>query len=39
VIIRILDAAEHFGWDIPGAIIAKMKFNLDRPYRHGGKAF
>jgi NTP pyrophosphatase (non-canonical NTP hydrolase) len=39
VIIRILDMAEHFGWDIPGAMLAKMEFNKTRPYRHGGKAF
>jgi len=39
VIIRVLDMAEHFGLDIEGAVIAKMKYNDARPFRHGGKKF
>jgi NTP pyrophosphatase (non-canonical NTP hydrolase) len=39
VIIRILDHAHMRGWNIGGALAAKMKFNETRPYKHGGKAF
>jgi NTP pyrophosphatase (non-canonical NTP hydrolase) len=39
VIIRIMDNAERRGWRIAEAIVAKMKFNDSRPYKHGGKAF
>jgi NTP pyrophosphatase (non-canonical NTP hydrolase) len=39
VIIRIMDTAEKRGYDISGAIVAKMKFNETRPHRHGGKLF
>jgi NTP pyrophosphatase (non-canonical NTP hydrolase) len=38
-VIRILDYAYAFGLDLPGAIMAKMKFNANRPYKHGGKKF
>jgi len=27
------------GWDIGGAVVAKMKFNEQRERRHGGKAY
>lgn len=37
VLIRILDIASHFDFDIAGALVAKMKYNESRPYRHGGK--
>jgi hypothetical protein len=39
VIIRIMDTAKVRGYDIPGAILAKMKYNDTRPYKHGGKKF
>ena len=39
VIIRIMDAAQYFGWDISGAILAKAEYNARREHRHGGKAF
>lgn len=39
VIIRIMDTALARGWDVPGAIIAKMRYNAGRSYKHGGKAF
>jgi NTP pyrophosphatase (non-canonical NTP hydrolase) len=37
VIIRILDVAQSEDLDVTGAVLAKMKFNKTRPYRHGGK--
>ncbi|MBD3260194.1 MAG: hypothetical protein GF334_00690 [Candidatus Altiarchaeales archaeon] len=36
-IIRILDAAVVRGWDVPGALIAKMEYNKTRRHRHGNK--
>jgi len=39
VIIRIMDAAHHFDLRVAEAVIAKMKFNHDRPYKNGGKKF
>ncbi len=36
-IIRILDFAGGMGFDIDGALRAKMAYNETRPYRHGGK--
>jgi len=36
-IIRILDFAGGMGYDIDGALRAKMTYNETRPYRHGGK--
>jgi NTP pyrophosphatase (non-canonical NTP hydrolase) len=37
-IIRIMDYAEGFGYDVAGALVAKMKINAGRPHKHG-KAF
>lgn len=37
IIIRVLDLAKKRGWRVGEAIIAKHKFNQDRPFRHGGK--
>lgn len=34
-IIRILDTCEYFGFDVARAIVAKMKYNDKRPYKHG----
>lgn len=39
VIIRIMDMAESKNFDIGKAVIAKMKFNASRTWRHGGKKF
>lgn len=39
VIIRILDLAEHEGWDVAGALVAKAEMNAGRSHKHGGKAF
>lgn len=36
-IIRILDLAGGMGYDIEGALAAKIVYNETRPYRHGGK--
>ena len=36
-IIRILDMAEHMGLDMTEYIFLKMRYNKNRPYRHGGK--
>lgn len=37
VLIRIFDMCGKYGIDIGGAVIAKMKYNDGRPFRHGGK--
>lgn len=39
VIIRIMDYAGIRDFHVAEAVIAKMKFNLARPYKHGGKKF
>mgnify|MGYP000869358054 CR=1 FL=1 len=39
VIVRIMDAAAANGWDVAGALLAKVAHNKTRPYRHGLKAF
>jgi hypothetical protein len=38
-VIRILDVAEGNGFDVIGAMKAKMNYNKTREYKHGGKAF
>ncbi len=38
-IIRIMDYAGERNLNISGAIIAKMEYNKNRPYKHGGKNF
>lgn len=37
VIIRIMDYCGAFGIDIGKAVRVKHAYNLQRPYRHGGK--
>jgi NTP pyrophosphatase (non-canonical NTP hydrolase) len=39
VIIRIMDLGPARGWDIAGAVIAKMEMNKGRAKLHGGKLF
>ena len=39
VVIRIMDFAEQHDLDLSSAILAKMRYNLTREYRHGGKKF
>lgn len=34
VVIRIMDTALYFGYDVGGALLAKMQYNETRPYRH-----
>jgi len=38
VIIRVMDYAEGKNYDIANAIVAKIQYNTNRPYKHG-KAF
>lgn len=38
-VIRVLDFAESQKLDVVGAMLEKHQFNLNRPYRHGGKKF
>ena len=37
VLIRLLDMADLFGWDMEAEYERKMAFNRTRTYRHGGK--
>jgi NTP pyrophosphatase (non-canonical NTP hydrolase) len=39
VVIRIMDMAERRGYRVASAIIDKIHFNKERPYKHGGKKF
>lgn len=39
VVIRIMDMCEHYGIDLESAILEKHRYNLTRPYKHGGKKF
>lgn len=36
---KIMDTCHARGWPLAEAILAKHKVNVDRPYKHGGKAF
>ncbi len=38
-VIRILDVAEGNGFDVIGAMKAKIDYNKTRSYKHGGKTF
>lgn len=35
VIVRLLDTGAAYGYDIVGALLAKMDYNLTRPPKHG----
>lgn len=35
IIIRIMDYGEARGWNIPDAILHKVEYNSNRPYKHG----
>jgi NTP pyrophosphatase (non-canonical NTP hydrolase) len=39
VIIRIMDMAAAKGYRVGDAIVAKINYNKNRPYKHGGKKF
>ena len=39
VIIRIMDMAGYYGYDIAGAIVDKHEYNKSRSHRHGGKIY
>lgn len=36
-VIRIMDTFAAMGWDLEKIMKAKMEYNNNRPYRHGGK--
>lgn len=36
-VIRIMDYFGHMGWSLESVLYLKMKYNEERPYRHGGK--
>ena len=36
-IIRILDLAEHFGFNMEKEILKKHEYNKSRPFKHGNK--
>lgn len=38
-IIRIMHYAQHNKLNIAGALIAKLEYNANRSYKHGGKKF
>lgn len=38
-VIRIMDYGAARGLDVSGAIVEKLRLNLTRGYRHGGKRF
>ena len=37
IVIRVADMCGLYGIDLEAAIIEKMQYNKNRPYRHGGK--
>ena len=37
VVIRIMDLGQHCGWDVAGAVLAKIDHNAARPHKHGKK--
>jgi|SRR6266404_7162328 len=39
VIIRILDFSQHYKLRILSAVLAKIQFNKNREFKHGGKSF
>lgn len=38
-VIRIMDMSQHYGWDVAGAILEKMRMNDGRKRMNGGKLF
>ncbi len=39
VVIRVMDFCQGRGYDVAGAVIAKMNYNTTREHMHGGKKF
>ena len=39
LLIRAMDMAEVRGYRLAEAVLAKLRFNHGRPYRHGGKRY
>lgn len=39
IVIRVADLCGHLGIDLEQAISAKLEFNRERGYKHGGKQF
>lgn len=39
IVIRVLDLCEHYGIDLEKVIEEKHKYNIERPYKHGGKKY
>ena len=39
VVIRVMDFCQRHNYPLGRAILEKMKYNLTRPNKHGGKAF
>jgi NTP pyrophosphatase (non-canonical NTP hydrolase) len=39
IVIRVGDLAEMTGIDLEKEVIMKLKYNLNRPHLHGGKAY
>lgn len=37
LVIRVMNLAWAKGWDVGGAILAKHKYNVSRPFKHGKK--
>lgn len=38
-VIRIMDLCAANGWDLGGAVVAKMQYNMDREHMNGGKGY
>jgi len=39
VVIRVLDHCWAHGYNLPGALLAKLDYNDKRPHKHGGKRY
>lgn len=39
LVIRVLEHSHAKGYDVAGAVLAKMSYNMDRPMKHGGKPY
>jgi NTP pyrophosphatase (non-canonical NTP hydrolase) len=39
LVLRVMDYSAGFNFNLGKAILAKMQYNKNRPYKHGGKKF